>query len=383
MARSARGLQWTAVAAALIAAGVVTVFLAHVGWRFVLLFALGAALGLVLYLTAFSFTGAYRALFTRGEISGVRAQLIMLALAMLLFAPLLAQPSVFGIQLAGAVAALGLQVAIGAFAFGIGMQLAGGCGSGTLYSAGGGSLRMGVVLVAFCAGSFWASLHMGWWQTLPSWRGIALAQVFGSPTAIVMQLTVVAMLWIGLSRVDRKQEVSPRSGFMHLLEQHRPLLVGAVLLGILNALVLVVAGHPWTITWAFALWGAKAATVLGWDPASAPFWQGAFQSAALSAPVLHDTTSITNAGIVLGALAAAGATAQLTFSTRVSARALAAAVLGGLMMGYGARIAYGCNIGAFFSGVASTSLHGWLWIAAGLCGNWAGVQLRLRFHREP
>lgn len=44
-------------------------------------------------------------------------------------------------------------------------------------------------------------------------------------------------------------------------------------------------------------------------------------------------------------------------------------------MGYGARIAYGCNVGAFFSGIASTSLHGWLWIAAALPGSWVGLQL--------
>jgi hypothetical protein len=49
------------------------------------------------------------------------------------------------------------------------------------------------------------------------------------------------------------------------------------------------------------------------------------------------------------------------------------------MMGYGARIAYGCNIGAFVSGVASTSLHGWLWIAAALAGSWIGVRLRPAF----
>ena len=30
-------------------------------------------------------------------------------------------------------------------------------------------------------------------------------------------------------------------------------------------------------------------------------------------------------------------------------------------MGYGARIAFGCNIGAYFGGIASFSLHGWLW----------------------
>ena len=48
-------------------------------------------------------------------------------------------------------------------------------------------------------------------------------------------------------------------------------------------------------------------------------------------------------------------------------------------MGYGARIAYGCNIGAFFSGVASTSLHGWLWIAAALPGCWIGLRLSRKF----
>ena len=48
-------------------------------------------------------------------------------------------------------------------------------------------------------------------------------------------------------------------------------------------------------------------------------------------------------------------------------------VLGGLMLGYGARLAYGCNIGAFFSGVASGSLHGWVWVFAAVVGNVIGT----------
>jgi hypothetical protein len=58
---------------------------------------------------------------------------------------------------------------------------------------------------------------------------------------------------------------------------------------------------------------------------------------------------------------------------------LLAAILGGLLMGYGARLAFGCNIGAFFSGVASFSLHGWLWIVFALLGTWIGVKLRPLF----
>ena len=57
------------------------------------------------------------------------------------------------------------------------------------------------------------------------------------------------------------------------------------------------------------------------------------------------------------------------------------AVVGGLSMGYGARLAYGCNIGAFFSGVASTSLHGWVWILAAIPGNIVGLRLRPFLHR--
>lgn len=45
-------------------------------------------------------------------------------------------------------------------------------------------------------------------------------------------------------------------------------------------------------------------------------------------------------------------------------------------MDYGALLAFGCNVGAFFSGIASTSLHGWLWIAAALLGSVAGIKLR-------
>ena len=84
-------------------------------------------------------------------------------------------------------------------------------------------------------------------------------------------------------------------------------------------------------------------------------------------------------GFVLGALLAAGLAGRFAPAWRIPARSLAAAVIGGLLLGYGARLAYGCNIGAFFSGVASGSLHGWLWFAAGLAGNFFGTRLRPTF----
>jgi uncharacterized membrane protein YedE/YeeE len=84
-------------------------------------------------------------------------------------------------------------------------------------------------------------------------------------------------------------------------------------------------------------------------------------------------------GIILGALLASTLAGKFAPVWKISARSAAAAVIGGLLLGYGARIAYGCNIGAYFSGIASGSLHGWLWMVAAFAGNVAGTQLRPLF----
>jgi hypothetical protein len=170
-----------------------------------------------------------------------------------------------------------------------------------------------------------------------------------------------------------------RKPLSRLLSGPWPVLAAAVALALGNLGTLVTAGHPWSITWGFTLWGAKAAQALGWQASSSGFWQGEFQSEALAGGLLEDTTSLMDMAIMLGALCAASLAGRFAPKWDFPWRSLAAAALGGLLLGYGARIAYGCNIGAFVSGVASGSLHGWLWIAAALPGTWLGIQLRRRF----
>jgi hypothetical protein len=350
--------------------------------RLAILFLIGLLCGVTLYHAAFGFTRAYRRLLFEREASGVKAQVVMLAVATMLFAPVLAAGSVLGQPVAGADAPAGWQVAIGAFLFGVGMQLAGGCGSGTLYTVGGGSARMVFALVAFCAGGFWASLHMDAWQRLPDLGTVVLGEALGWPGAVALQLGVLAVVYALLRKWERPAEPGPFAeprGWKRIVTGPWPLLAGAVLLAVLNLATLAVAGHPWSITWAFTLWGAKVATALGWDPAASAFWSGEFQRFALAAPVLEDVTSVMDVGIVLGAFVAAALAGRFSPTVRMRPGALVSAILGGLLMGYGARIAFGCNIGAFFSGVASTSLHGWIWIAAALPGTWIGARLRPRF----
>jgi hypothetical protein len=353
--------------------------LAGQGWRMPALLAIGALLGIALYHAAFGFTAAYRRAIVHREVGAVSAQLVMLAVGTALFAPTLAEGSIFGFRLYGAIAPAGVQVAVGAFMFGIGMQLGNGCGSGTLFTLGGGSVRMLATLVAFVAGSFWASLHMQWWAATPRLPEIVLGEELGWSVALVLQLVVLALIWLLLKRWGRSSRAGAEPGpvgWRRFVTGGWPFLWGALALAVLNWLTLIVAGHAWSITWAFTLWGAKAAQLLGWDPAGSWFWTGGFTERALKSSVLEDTVSVMNVGIMIGALVAAGLAGRYAPKIDFPPRSLVAAVIGGLLLGYGARIAFGCNIGAFFSGVVSTSLHGWLWIAAALPGTWIGVKLR-------
>ena len=117
--------------------------------------------------------------------------------------------------------------------------------------------------------------------------------------------------------------------------------------------------------------------VVAIDERAACGWSAiASQTAALQGNVFGDVTTVMDLGIVLGALLAALLAGRFAPVWSIPARSLAAAVLGGLLLGYGARVAYGCNIGAYFSGIASGSLHGWVWLVAAFIGNGVGVRLR-------
>jgi hypothetical protein len=130
------------------------------------------------------------------------------------------------------------------------------------------------------------------------------------------------------------------------------------------------------VTFGFTVWGAKIAGVLGFDVSSYEFWQWAGPKQALRDSILDDTSSLTDLGMIFGAMAAAAATKPFARTAWPPLKSIAAAAIGGLLMGWGARIGFGCNIGAFLGGVASGSLHGWVWLASALVGSLAGIRMR-------
>ena len=374
---------WLAIILLLLGA----VFLQNsVGSHQVLLLIVGAALGLTLYHAAFGFTSAWRVFINDRRGAGLRAQMVMLAVAVVLFFPALGAGTLFGQPVVGLVAPVGVSVLFGAFIFGIGMQLGGGCASGTLFTVGGGNARMLVTLLFFICGSLIATHHVDWWFALPSFPATSIVQTLGVVPALLMSLAVFAIIAAVTVRLEKARHgtleaglTSEYQGLRRFLRGPWPLVWGAIGLALLNYATLALAGRPWGITSAFALWGAKAASGLGVDVSSWAFWQMPGNAKALAAPVWEDITSVMDIGIVLGALLAAGLAGRFAPSLKIPARSLVAAVIGGLLLGYGSRLAYGCNIGAYFSGIASGSLHGWVWLVAAFIGNSVGVRLRPLF----
>ena len=373
------------MALGMIAATAVALYLA-VDLRQALLFLVGGLFGLTLYHAAFGFTSAWRVFIADRRGAGLRAQMVMLALAVVLFFPALSAGTLFDAPVRGNVSPLGTSVVIGAFLFGIGMQLGGGCASGTLFTAGGGNARMLVTLAFFIVGATVATHHLDWWFALPGFPATSIVEWFGLWPALVVSLSLFGLIAAMTVVLERRRHghlespvPSPHHGWRRLLQGPWPLLWGAVLLALLNYTTLALAGRPWGITSAFSLWGAKTLQGVGVDVAQWPFWQRTANAGALESPVWQDITSVMNIGIVLGALLAAGLAGRFAPNLRIPTRSLIAAVIGGLMLGYGARLAYGCNIGAYFSGIASGSLHGWLWLVAAFFGNSVGVRLRPAF----
>jgi uncharacterized membrane protein YedE/YeeE len=356
---------------------------ATVHWRQAALFMVGTAAGLVLYHAAFGFTSSWRVFISDRRGAGLRAQMLMLALTCAVFFPLLASGSVFGQALRGSVSPPGIAVLAGAFIFGVGMQLGGGCASGTLYSAGGGSTRMLVVLAAFVAGSLIGTAHVPWWAALPAWGPTSLVTMWGPGLALAVSAAMFGLI-AGLTILVERRHHGRLIGD-HDVSSTRwlsgpwPLVAGAVGLAVVNVSTLLLAGRPWGVTSAFALWGAKAADAVGVPVQTWPYWATAAQTSALRASVFSDVTSVMNFGIILGALLASLLAGRFAPAWKMSRRSLTAAILGGLLLGYGARLAYGCNIGAYFSGIASGSLHGWLWLPAAFAGNIMGTSLRPLF----
>lgn len=325
----------------------------------------GVGMGMALAGARFGFTTGWRQLIEQKDPQGVTGQVLLLALASLAALPLLAAFP----ELHAALGPPSVSLLVGAFVFGLTMQIADGCGSGTLYKAGMGvPLNMGI-LPLFALGSFLGSVHLDQWLALGQVEPVDLASILGTAGALAVTFVLLALAllavrgWVGAGR--------------QWLE--RRWIWGAVALAVLATLNLLLAGQPWGVVYGFGLWAGKLAMGAGlFDPSLNAFWGQGGNTQRITQTVLMDVTTITNIGILGGALWVSAKAAEARAKS-LDRQQWVVGLIAGFLLGYSSRLAFGCNIGAMLSGISTGSLHGWLWVPLAFAGTLVGVRVRRHY----
>ncbi len=357
---------------------------AESGPRHAALLLVGAGLGFALFKSGFGFAGAWRAMVSERRGAGLRAQLALLAILTVAFFPLLGHGEAFGRPLADVVRPVGVSLLAGAFLFGIGAQLASACSSGSFAALGNGKLRYLIVAMAMVIGATVGSAHIGWWESQPSWISFSMLREWGPVAGMAANLSLIALLAVvsiclEKARYGHLQRRTAADGSWSMSW-------GVLALGLLCLVTLLLAGRPWIIVSALPLWGAKIinATGLPWDVAFWEYWSSDARAGALDASLWSDITTLMIAGLVIGTALAAALGRRLHFVWKIRAGEALSALTGGFLLGYGGVVGLGCNIGALLAGVASGSLHGWVWLLAAFAGTAGGIFIKsLRADRLP
>ncbi len=336
------------------------------GLRNTLIYTVGLAMGFFFVYGSIGFTRSWRSLILTGNPSSFYGQLILLACGIIVFIPILnLYPT-----LHKTVAPITWASMFGAILFGIGMQLGDGCGSGTIVKLGYNRYSRAVIF-PFIIGSFLGSLHVPGMMRLGGLPAVDLGARYNIVIAIIIQMGILASVFLLVQIWKRYKKWNEAASW----KQSKVLYLSMLALVPLSLAYLLLSGQPWGISYAFGLWGAKIANWIGIAVVETEYWAGEATYQSLSSSVIFDTTSLANFGLILGAW---GSSRQKTSVDITCKASRIGGIAGGFLMGYGAQLAFGCNIGPYFSGISSGSLHGWSWFVFAITGTVLGIFLRKR-----
>ncbi|MFP4302860.1 MAG: YeeE/YedE thiosulfate transporter family protein [Alkalispirochaetaceae bacterium] len=170
----------------------------------------GIAFGFILQKARFCFTASLRDPFLTGGTSLTKAVLTAFAVTSIGFWAIMYGAHAIGAPVPGMsfVAPVGVHTAVGAFIFGIGMVISGGCASGTLMRVGEGFGMQFLSIIFFVVGSLLGAATFGWWQLnfIATAPRVHLPELFGWFGAIVVQLLIIVLLWIAADKFAKRKQ---------------------------------------------------------------------------------------------------------------------------------------------------------------------------------
>ena len=172
----------------------------------------GIAFGIILQRSRFCFTASLRDPYLTGSTSVTKAVLIAFAVTSIGFTAIKYGYASAGLAIPGQsyVAPVSVATGVGAFIFGIGMVIAGGCASGTLMRVGEGFTMQLISMFFFIVGSLLGAFNYGWWERnfIVSAPRIFLPDYLGWMGGLLCNLALIALLyWLAHKWGKRKKEV--------------------------------------------------------------------------------------------------------------------------------------------------------------------------------
>ncbi len=348
---------------------------------------LGAALGFVFQRGRFCFFCITRDYVEQRDSTGLFAILTALAVGgigyALVFGAFL--PNTFSGRLPpdAHIGPVSWVLVVAGAAFGIGMALSGACISGHLYRLGEGYTRAPIALlgsvVGFGAGFLtWQGVYLNGISTAPvAW----LPATFGYGGALALHLGVLTVIGIALLRHLPERPALPpaKLTLAHVYQRvftgrWNPLVTGG-LVGVIG-MVAYFRVEPLGVT---SQLGSLARTALDSAGLLADRLNGLDGFAGCATVVVQTITENgwLIGGLVLGSFVSALMANRVEPGPRLTTRNSLTALLGGLLMGWGAMLALGCTVGTLLSGISAFAVSGWVFGAAVLGGVWLGVRLKL------
>lgn len=348
----------------------------------------GAAFGILLQRSRFCFFCILRELFEERDARGALGILAALAVGsigyLVVMQPWLPDPSAGRLPPDAHIGPVSWVLLAGGLSFGLGMTLSGSCISAHLYRLGEGSTLSPFALAGAIGGfmlgfASWNWLYVGTLATAPV---VWLPASFGYGGAAALQggvllvLALLLLLWVRWPATPPAAEPAP--GPAELLQRvfvaRWPAWLGGVGVGLLGFLAYL-RTEPLGVT---AELGSRARTLaegLGWIPGRLPGLDGFAGCATVVIEALMTPNGVFVLALVAGSLAAGVASGSFRPRAYPWHRYLLA-MLGGVLMGWGAMVALGCTIGVLLSGISAFALSGWVFAVAVTLGVFASLPLR-------
>jgi len=346
----------------------------------------GIALGIVFERGRFCFYCIFRDGIEDKNSTGLYAVLAALAVGAagyaVVFGLFLPDPSSGRLPPEAHIGPVSWALAVAGVAFGVGMALSGACISGHLYRLGQGYTRAVPALLGTL---------LGFGLGFATWNGIYLAGVSRAPVAwlpswlgyggaLAVTLAVLAVIAVVLLRRLPPRAARPAArvslaGVRDALVRDRwaPGVTGAVV-GVVGVLAYLRV-EPLGVT---AQLGSITRTALDGTNLLPERLNGLDTLAGCATAVVQTVTE--NGWLVIGLVVASFAAAlsgNRFRLSRLTVRGSASALLGGVLMGWGAMTALGCTVGVLLSGISAFALSGWVFAASCLAGVWLGIRVRL------